>query len=374
MNKKLFQAKEAVFFYLGPALLRLCAGIALGCCFLGLFVPFLARPAFGASEAVPPAPLIFEERREFQGYVRRGMAEVAARLAAQSAAYGQAELLLARDEDLRFADRSGSGGLAAPLPLDGLAHMIFSTQVAALGVEGFPPRLQAVVQVRLTPPDNQRAALLEALGQPGKLELYAQILQEQRRLLVRYDQLAEDLLPRRPNEHGGQEEGHHIQGVVNEMLALDILLSLLPGYDDRWKQPERATIDLARAGTLASSNPLVLTALAEAELQMDRPVRALEFASRALERSPAFARAHDLKGTILLRQHLPVLAEESFTRAIELVPKNPVYFTHRAAARLVLEHLPDMCADFQSACGLGDCEGLQWGRHSGVCPNEGGAQ
>lgn len=311
---------------------------------------------------------VFEERREFQGFVRRSMAETAAHLAARSTAFARAELILAGNDDLRFADRAGSGGLAAPLPLDGLAFMLFSTQMTARGVEGFPPRLQAVVHVRLVEPADLREALVAALKQPGKLELYAHILREQRRLLARYDALAKRLLPLHPDEHGGQEEGHHIQAIVNEMRALDIVLGLLPEYDDRWKQATAASVELAKATVLAPANPLILAVRAEAELQMDRPVKALELASQALTFAPDFARAHDIKGTTLLRQRLPVLAEQAFSRAVELSPKNPVYYSHRAAARLVLEHTEGMCEDFKSACGLGDCEGLQWGRKSGSCP------
>lgn len=347
--------------------LLLFAGLLSG------LLPVLAWPktvqAFQEQAAdVDEGPVLFEERREFQGFVRRTMAEKAAKVAALSAACARAELILARNEDLRFADSSGSGGLAAPLPLDGLARQLFQLEIKRTGVEGFPPRLQAVAWASLKKPDNIREKLLEALKYPGKLELYARVVREQRQLLERYDALAARLLPRQIYEDGGQEEAHHLQRLVNEMQALDMLAEVLPDYREQWENPAKVVADLTNAGTLALANPLLLAALAQAELQMDRPVRALELAGRSVALAADFARAHDIKGTALLRQKLPALAEESFGRAVELSPKNADYYVHRAAARLVLEKLPEMCADFASACGLGDCDGLEWGRRTGSCP------
>jgi tetratricopeptide (TPR) repeat protein len=331
-----------------------------------LCIFFLASPLFPLPALCAPATqegAVITERRYFRGFVRRDMAERAARLAADLAAWDQAARALAKEPDLHFINPDSS----LALPLDALARMTFSIRLEALGVEGFPPHQQTIVKVSLLPPQNLRASLVDALARLDLLELYAQALARQRSLLERYDQLAARLLPLNPATDGGQEEMHRLQSIINELIALDLYLELLPGYNHNWAAPEAAKPQLLRAERLAPNNPLILLALAEVFLQTDRPVIALEYVERALKQAPDFARGHDAKGAILLRKRLPTLAAESFGRAIALAPRNPVYHMHRGSAYLVLEQENAMCLDFKSACGLGDCEGLQWAKSVGRC-------
>jgi len=334
--------------------------IALMLCIFFLASPFplqaLCAPETHEGTAIT-------ERRPFRGFVRRDMAERTARLAANLAAWEQAARSLAREPDLHFINADSS----LSLPLDALARMTFSIRIEALGAEGFPPRQQAIVKVSLLPPKNLRTSLLDALARQDLLELYAQALARKRSLLEHYDHLAARLLPLNPTTDGGQEEMHRLQNIINELIALDLYLELLPGYNHNWAAPEAAKPQLLRAERLAPNNPLILIALAEVFLQIDRPIVALEYAERALKQTPDFARGHDIKGAILLRKRLPTLAAESFGRAIALAPRNPVYHMHRGSAYLVLEQENAMCLDFKSACGLGDCEGLQWAKSVGRC-------
>jgi tetratricopeptide (TPR) repeat protein len=321
-------------------------------------------PALCAPETPPDTVMV--ERRPFRGFVRRDMAERTAKLAANLAAWEQAARLLAKEPDLHFINADN----ITPPPLDGLARMLFSTRIEALGMEGFPPHQQAIVKVSLVPPENLRKSLLDALPRQDLLELYAQVTAAQRSLLERYDHLSARLLPLNPATDGGQEENHRLKSIVNELIALDLYIELLPEYNHNWAAPEKAQPQLMKAERLAPNNPLILTALAEIFLQMDRPVSALEYVERALNQTPDFARGHDVKGAILLRKRLPSLAAESFGKAIASAPRNPVYYMHRASAYLVLEEENGMCRDFKSACGLGDCDGLQWAKSVGRCEAE----
>jgi len=325
---------------------------------------FFPLPVICAPETHESA--VITERRPFRGFVRRDMAERTARLAADLAAWEQAARSLAREPDLHFINADSS----LSLPLDALAYMIFSIRLEALGVEGFPPHQQAIVKVSLLPPKNLRASLLDALARQDLLELYAQVLARQRNLLERYEHFTTKLLPLNPATDGGQEEMHRLQSIINELIALDLYLELLPEYNHNWATPETAMPQLLRAERLAPNNPLILLALAEVFLQTDRPVAALEYVERALRQTPDFARGHNVKGAILLRKRLPSLAAESFGRAIALAPRNPVYYIHRGSAYLLLEEESAMCRDFKSACGLGDCDGLQWAKSVGRCGAE----
>jgi tetratricopeptide (TPR) repeat protein len=325
-------------------------------------MPIFPLPAFCAAETFQENIIIIE-RRPFRGPVRRDMAERIARLAAELAAWEQAARLLAREPDLQFINTDSS----AIFPLDGLARAIFSTRIEALGAEGFPPNLQAVVKLSLIPPKNLRQSLLNALSSQSLLELYAQVLARQKSLLDRYEYLSAKLLPLNPIAHGGQEEMHWLQSITNELIALELYIALLPQYSHSRIASEETTLRLLEAERLAPNSPPILTALAEILLQTGRPMAALEYIERALAQAPNFARAHDTKGIILLRQSLPSLAAESFGRAIALAPRNSVYYMNRASAYLLLEEESAMCRDFKSACKLGDCDGLLWARSVGRC-------
>ncbi len=309
----------------------------------------------------------FIARRDFRGFVQFPMAERTARTAAELAAMDHAVRLLAREADVQFANATDVGGIPSPPPLDGLARMLFATPVVASGMQGFPPNVHAVVHVRLVPPDDLRKKLHTALLRQDMLELYGQALATQRSLVARYDALADILLALHPMDGGGKEEAHILQSIINEMTAVEIYIATLPLYEQHWNAPQKAQSELQKAYVLAPKNPLVLTSLAEVLLQLDRAAAALEHVGEALRISPEFARAHDVKGAILLRQRLPALAAESFGRAVALSPRNAAYRVHRASAYLVLEDEAGMCADFQSACSLGDCEGLQWAKSAGKC-------
>ena len=307
---------------------------------------------------------VYEGKKAFRGYVRRDMAQRAARLSAELEAYEQSARVLAREPDLRFV--SESGGKSGP-SLDGLTRMLFVPKLTATGTEGFPPNLLAVVRLRVEAPSPIRPALLEAIKRPDVIEIQDQVHKRLRELAAGYDALAQIILPRRPTEEGGMEEVHALRSIVNEMVAMDRFVALLPLYERRWTDPDKAREGLLLAESLAPNNPLVLTGLAEISLQFDRPLASLEYAGRSLAVAPDFARTHDVQGAALLRQRLPALAAEAFGRAVALSPENSVYYVHRASAYLVLEEEAGMCRDFQRACALGDCEGLQWARGEGRC-------
>ncbi|MDR2488549.1 MAG: hypothetical protein LBD42_03535 [Desulfovibrio sp.] len=309
----------------------------------------------------------FIERRGFSGLVQRHMAERAARTAAELAAMDHAIRLLAKEPDIQFANDDKAATVPVSPLLDGLARMLFATPLTASGMQGFPPDIHAVVHVKLVAPEYFRKKLHTAMLSQDIVELYGQILAVQRSLLARYDAVADILLPLRPLDKGGREEAHVLQSIMNEMAALDIFISILPMYEQHWKFPLKAQAELQKAHSLAPKNPLILVSLAEVLLQLDRAPAAMERVGEALRINSQFARAHDVKGAILLRQRLPALAAESFGRAIALSPHNPAYLVHRASAHLVLENEADMCADFQRACAFNDCEGLQWAKNTGKC-------
>ncbi len=308
----------------------------------------------------------FVQTRPFRGLVRRAMAERASRAAAENDALRHAMLLLAREPDLLFVSTDNAG---SPIPLlEGLARMLYSIRVENAGMTGFPPHVQAEVRVRLLPPADMRAAIRRALLRQDLQELYARAVVMQISLVEEYDNATPPALAMTPETGGEAEEQLRIRHILNRLDALEGYTELLPSLENSWKEPEAAHKQLAPLLERAPDNPLIRAAMAEALLQLNRPAEAMEHIGEALRLAPDFARAHNIGGAILLRQRLPALAADAFTRAIALAPRNPQYLAHRAAAYLVQEQLPEMCADFRSACALGDCDGYRWAKEKGQCP------
>lgn len=310
----------------------------------------------GTAAQTGEAP-VFTARREFRGPVRRDMAERVAKTAASLAGYDQAARILAKEPDVHFA---AGGGAGDGVSLDGLARLAFEQRLVSVGAEGFPPFLSAVAGVALERPAAFRERLIKALADEERLELYGQILARQRELVARYDALAPYLLSLPGLAEGGREQFLGLQAIANELAGLEQYAALLDDGGVRPDDAAGARERLERAEKLAPNNPLILNGLAEMFLRLDRPLVALDYAGKAIVEAPGFARAHDTRGAILLRQRLPLMAAQSFGKAIALSPRNAAYYMNRASAYLVLEEIEAMCGDFQRACALGDCEGLMW--------------
>ena len=60
-------------------------------------------------------------------------------------------------------------------------------------------------------------------------------------------------------------------------------------------------------------------------------------------------------------------ALEDCTQFIDLFPKSAVAYNNRAVLHYDFSRLGPACADWQKACELGDCTGLNWGKNVGHC-------
>jgi tetratricopeptide (TPR) repeat protein len=315
------------------------------------------------------APAVYESRRPFQGLIRHDMAERAARAAADLDAMRHAMRILAREPALRFANSMVKEVRQEPPNLAGMARLLFSTRFLGAEAKGFPTAMEAAVRVTLVPPDEPLPyAVAAALAQPGLLALCSQAVSRQEALLAQYDAQSVPLLALPPATGGKRLDLLALEHTINGLQSIERYLSLLPLRRQMWENPLETREKLEQAHECDPQSPFVLVALAEVCLQIDRPAEALDHAVAAIRLTPDLYPAHDVKGAILLRQRLPILASGAFNDAISLAPRNPELYVHRAAAYLAQETLPDMCADFRSACALGDCSGYQWAKASDKCP------
>ncbi len=330
---------------------------------------------------LPAQPCLADELlavrlRAYGGVVTKLMAERAALLEAELAAYDVAVRRLAELPELRFV-----GGIGENLPdyvpdPDALARAVFSREVVSRDICGGKAGKKVRVAVKVVGVDaGMRKKVVQGLREKGLLELYAMAIPRQRQLLELYDRASAGLLGRnaagagkgRPVESRVRLEGIKLARICDEMAALDMFAKQLDGFSDTFKHPEEAMRSLQRASELAPENALILAGFGEACLLMDRADLAEGAVEKALALAPDFARAHDLKGILLLRSQLPALASSSFKRAVELSPANADYLVHRGSAYLVQEEAAKACDDFRQACVLGDCSEYEWAMGNGLC-------
>ncbi len=336
------------------------------CCLFWLLLP--ATHAVSGTAAAPQRTLVFEQQRPFQGLIRRETALAAAKVAAELSAIHQAMRSLAREPSLQLATNTCKEN-AQPLPsLPGLARLLYTTRLSVEGISGFPPSAKAVAQVVLVPPTAPlRESVIAGLKNQTSLALCSIVFEEQTRLLANYDALAKPLLTVSAETTGKEAELQKIQIIFDKLKALEVYLTLLPQRTSTWNAPQAVEEILLRIHTLDPTSPLILTALAEVNLQLDRPAEALNYANAAISSAPHLYFAYDIKGAALLRQRLPASAAAAFTEALTLSPQNAELYAHRAAAFFVQEEIAAMCSDFRTACALADCTGYQWAKDTAKC-------
>jgi tetratricopeptide (TPR) repeat protein len=345
-------------YFLGMG--RICFVLAVLLCTV-LLLPFSAARA--EEDEKVGERVEFTASRSFNDTVRRDRAEAAALAAALSAAYEHVGRELSGKMVPDFREAAVRLGIPGEALFEGLACVRFPVRRLNARVDGLAPNRRVTVGVVLE--RSGGGSLADALKNADRVEAGGRLVARLRAVLARYDAAADALLNRGAGEPEDEEAAHELQWAADRLNALEILRDVLSGRAG--DEPRLLEGRLAEALRLAPDDPLLLTLSACNRLLLDSPAAALEQVDAALALAPDFARAHDARGTALLRQGLPALAADAFGRAVALAPDNPVYLLHRASAYFVLKENKEMCADFRAACALGDCDGLAWALESAGC-------
>ncbi len=322
---------------------------------------FFATPCLAAKEE-------YIGSRRFQVLVRQDLADEAARVFVETYALEQGMRNLAKNSHLQFAIEPHQA--LSERELAGFAKILYDLQIVEKGVETYPPEVHTFVHVSMELRENWRQLLAQYLQNRELVKLYGRIFEMQKALLADYDALADEIIALPEGAPGGRLKSDALQNIVNRMRATEDFEALLTAYDVKWHDPKLASEHLQKLLKIDGQNALLLTALAEALLQLDRPADAQLVASEAVSLAPDYPKAHDIYGIILLRQQLPALASKSFSESIALSPSEPRYRLHRAAAFLVQEEILAMCQDLRIACVYGECEQYAWARRQGKCSPE----
>ncbi|MDL2266395.1 hypothetical protein LJC46_00200 [Desulfovibrio sp. OttesenSCG-928-G15] len=335
--------------------LQLC-GYALFVC-LGLvtqaFLPLLAF-----------ADILVTQQRPYGKEIHRLQAEAAAFAAAEVEAYERAALFIS--QRLLHQKTSEAEAPDMRLRLRGMARMLYSGKISEKKVSQSETGHMATVTLTLTPQKKQAELLKDALVRQDLIEMYSAGAEYQTRLLTCYDKAAEMLYGRNMRDSGGKKTAHELEYVVGQMRSMQKVFPLIAAYGYNLPAPGNIRGQMAETERHTPGNPLVGCALAEYALQDDDSFTAMKIAAKAIATLPGYARVHNVMGTTLLKRFLPKKALQSFTTAVSLSPHNPVYYRHRAMARLVL-HDTDLCSDVEKACALGDCAMLEWTISAGKC-------
>ncbi len=308
--------------------------------------------------------------RPFQSLIRQDLAEQAAIVFVQNHALEQSMRGLAKNSDLQFALEPGEA--LSSRELAGLTKMLYKIDLVKKGVETHPPEIHSFVHISIERKEKWRNLLQQTLQNRELAKLYGRIYEQQKDLLIAYDATADEIFELPKGLPTGRILGISLQNIVTRMKGLQQFEELLTGYDVKWEDPKAVYDILKKILANDAYNPLYLTALAEVLLQLDRPAEAQIQSGEATKLAPDYPKAHDIHGTILLRQRLPALATKAFSEAIALSPNEPRYRLHRAAAFLVQEEAEAMCQDLRIACTFGQCEQYAWARETGKCPPENG--
>lgn len=226
------------------------------------------------------------------------------------------------------------------------------------------------VMVRLEAPLPQLdTRIRRTLQHPDTWALFEEVL------VIMRDEVDEgsDLVQRAANlrqTHGSPMDEifmHRINYLADQLDALWMYVQILHTLRTSWENPEQVQKHMQRALTLAPQSPLLWCALGETQLQLDFPQKAIESLDKAVHLGPTFARAYYARGLAHLRLQRSALAENDLSAALTLRPQSVLWLRARGAVRMVREDYGPMCADFNQACALGDCDGLMTARKRQLC-------
>ncbi len=231
------------------------------------------------------------------------------------------------------------------------------------------PEGELTAVARLTEAPDLPSRLRTALRHPEVLALYAAAVDTMRKHAAEGRDLLLHAAEMR-RRHGPEADhifSRRIDFLANSLNALHIYVTVLEQLRGKWAKPAVAAQELRRAVTLDKNNALLWCALGEAQLQQDLPQAALGSLDKAVALMPGLARARYFRGLTQLRLQQSALAEADLTAALKLRPDMPQWLRTRGAIRMVREDYGPMCEDFNKACMLGDCDGLEAARKRSQC-------
>ncbi len=290
-----------------------------------------------------------------------------AQIIAKSFAYSQAFLQVEEDIknntaiNLSFQDINLHKAVAAELYLTDII----------LEPSKFSPATGDVhVTVKTTlPSDNINSKIKELLSNYHLLEMRSELLT----LLSVNSKAGQRLILLNSSIHNNQQKTppqtlyKELSIISQRLQALWMFNDLLKYFNQTWQEPSLVQKSLLKATALAPSLALLWVALGEAQLQMDQPQTALININKALSLQNDNARAFYLRGLAHLRLQQPTLAKADLDTALKYKPENADFLNARGAILLVLEDHDNMCADFEKACGFGNCEGIAHARKRKLC-------
>ncbi len=346
-------------------------------CFLALlpalFFAVMLRPfSAAASENTPSIKASAE--RPYGGLVRPERAAKAAGAAARIALAKETVAALAKNDILRFILAPNPEGHTPPVLLARKNTPAFVYSLAKITSNKTRANREndtaaVIAEISAEPVDDLRERVIALLHSSDYIELYSGGLLAAERQLKLYDELAETALHAGSSRYT-QSMTDSLERRLNSLLAAMLYLDALPLLDGSApKDIPRANAMLREAHQLDPENALVLCSLGELLIQANRLNEAEERLDRALKYQPDLPRAYHLRGAVYLQGKLSALAVKDFDAAISLAPSNPTYRNSRAAAYLVENKIPEMCADLNEACRLGDCSSYTWAKKEGQCPD-----
>jgi Flp pilus assembly protein TadD len=101
--------------------------------------------------------------------------------------------------------------------------------------------------------------------------------------------------------------------------------------------------------------------------QLRQYQKAVHDYSQAIKLNPRYAAAYNNRGNSYYEMSEYQLALNDFNQSLKLNPKNPKAYLNRGLAFYQMDNNMQACRDFKNSCDQGDCDGIRWAEHNGIC-------
>ena len=315
----------------------------------------------GKGQTLESLGTLLETRRNIPsgGRIPAETAELVAVAAARLKALGLAADTLAKRTKVRLTG-------ADPARLLTLASAVYPVSVTVAPARDTPGSLSATARVFNAPRDPEEV-VNELLRDPDSLD-------QQRTAFISYrttvDKALEVLNAAAEARGSGADEQEavlagQLEKLASRLRGLEVYLTLLRLGDIR-HAPQNAVEKLTDALKTDGDNPLLWMGLGEALQQQGQAYAALDALNTAV-RLQAPARANYMRGLVQLSLHMPALAVDDFSKAVQAEPDRAEWWHALGSAKFLAGDTQGMCSDLYRACAQGFCDGLEDVRKQNYC-------
>lgn len=137
--------------------------------------------------------------------------------------------------------------------------------------------------------------------------------------------------------------------------------------DGKYVNPNRAIVYLNQAIKQTPNFAEAYNNRGNAYRDLKQHQKALQDYNQAIRIKPQYVKAFSNRGNVYYDLKKYQQAIKDYNQAIKLNPAYSQAYINRGLAYHKIRKKQQACKDFKKACELGDCDGNNWARQSGIC-------